>query len=76
MRLHAGEWAWDVTVGKCLTSVQMLIASAPVTAGNCTQVAYAMDNPGYDENVPRSAAEKGHRAGRVRLLTAQRRVTA
>jgi hypothetical protein len=27
-----------------------MIAGAPMTAGNCTQVGYAKDNPGYDEN--------------------------
>jgi hypothetical protein len=45
-----GEWVWDVATGKCLTSVQMTIATAPQTAGNCTQVGYVADNPGYDVN--------------------------
>ena len=45
-----GEWVWNVSLGKCLTSVQMAIATAPRSAGNCTQVGYAADNPGYDPN--------------------------
>ena len=45
-----GEWRWDVATGKCLTSAQMMIATAPTSAGNCTQVGYVADNPGYDPN--------------------------
>jgi hypothetical protein len=45
-----GEWTWDYSLNKCLTSVQMMIATAPQTAGNCTQVGYVADNPGYDVN--------------------------
>lgn len=45
-----GEWDWDHTTNKCLTSVQMMIATAPRSAGNCTQVGYVDDNPGYDVN--------------------------
>jgi hypothetical protein len=45
-----GEWNWDYTVGKCLNSVEFMIATAPLTAGNCTQVGYVADNPGYDPN--------------------------
>ena len=45
-----GEWRWDVATGKCLTSVQMMISTAPTSAGNCTQVGYVADNPGYDPN--------------------------
>lgn len=45
-----GEWGWDYSTGKCLTSVQFMIATAPLTAGNCTQVGYVADNPGYDPN--------------------------
>jgi hypothetical protein len=45
-----GEWVWNATRGKCLTSVQMMIATAPLSAGNCTQVGYVADNPGYDPN--------------------------
>jgi hypothetical protein len=43
-----GNWIWDKTTSKCLTSVQMMIASAPQIAGNCTQVGYVVDNPGYN----------------------------
>lgn len=43
-----GGWVWNVTLRKCLTSVQMIIATAPPEAGNCTQVAYASSNPGYN----------------------------
>jgi hypothetical protein len=45
-----GEWEWDNTTGKCLTSVQLMIATAPMSAGNCTQVGYVADNPGYNPN--------------------------
>jgi hypothetical protein len=45
-----GEWVWNVALGKCLTSVQMEIAASPPGAGNCTQVGYVADNPGYDVN--------------------------
>jgi hypothetical protein len=45
-----GEWTWDAATGKCLTSAQIIIASAPQVAGSCTQVGYKIDNPGYDPN--------------------------
>jgi hypothetical protein len=45
-----GEWSWNYALGKCLTSVQLMMATAPMTAGNCTQVGYVADNPGYDPN--------------------------
>ena len=45
-----GEWVWNSVSRKCLTSVQMMIATAPQVPGNCTQVGYAADNPGYDPN--------------------------
>ena len=45
-----GEWVWNSVSHKCLTSVQMMIATAPQVPGNCTQVGYAADNPGYDPN--------------------------
>ncbi len=45
-----GEWVWNASLGKCLTSVQMAIATAPLSAGDCTQVGYKADNPGYDPN--------------------------
>lgn len=45
-----GEWVWNNTLGKCLTSVQMVIATAPMVPGSCTQVGYVADNPGYDPN--------------------------
>lgn len=54
-----GEWVWDVSTGKCLTSAQMAIATAPQVPGNCTQVGYAADNPGYDPNAtPAAPLEK------------------
>jgi hypothetical protein len=43
-----GEWTWNSATDKCLTSVQMIISTAPRLPGNCTQVAYAADNPGYN----------------------------
>jgi hypothetical protein len=45
-----GGWAWNHTSNKCLTSVQMAMATAPLSSGNCTQVGYVTDNPGYDPN--------------------------
>lgn len=45
-----GEWEWDNTTDKCLTAVQWDIATAPRSAGSCTQVGYVTDNPGYDAN--------------------------
>jgi hypothetical protein len=45
-----GEWSWDFTISKCLTSVQLMIATAPHTPGTCTQVGYVADNPGYNVN--------------------------
>jgi hypothetical protein len=45
-----GDWGWNVSLDKCLTSVQMTIATAPLSAGNCTQVGYVADNAGYDPN--------------------------
>jgi hypothetical protein len=43
-----GEWRWDDTENKCLTSVQLMIATAPPGPGQCTQVGYVKDNPGYN----------------------------
>jgi hypothetical protein len=43
-----GRWAWDQTSNKCLTSVQTVLATAPLGTGHCTQVGYVADNPGYD----------------------------
>jgi hypothetical protein len=45
-----GEWVWNVTLGKCLTSVQMMIATAPQVPGSCTWVGYVADNPSYAVN--------------------------
>jgi len=45
-----GGWTWNVTEGKCLTSVQMMMATAPLGTGDCTQAGYVADNPGYDVN--------------------------
>jgi hypothetical protein len=53
-----GEWRWDFTTGKFLTSVQLMMATAPMTAGNCTQVGYVADNPGYDPNAAVAAPLK------------------
>jgi hypothetical protein len=43
-----GGWDWNVIAKKCMTSTQMIIAGAPTEAGNCTQVALASSNPGYN----------------------------
>jgi hypothetical protein len=45
-----GRWSWNHMTHKCVTSVQRIIAAAPRRAGNCTQVGYVSDNPGYDAN--------------------------
>jgi hypothetical protein len=45
-----GEWRWNSSLNKCQTSVQLMISTAPRSAGNCTQVGYVADNPGYDPN--------------------------
>jgi hypothetical protein len=45
---RGGEWRWDDTMNKCLSSVQLMMATAPQSAGNCTQVSYVADNPGYN----------------------------
>ena len=50
-----GEWSWDHRTNKCLTSVQMMVATAPLTAGHCTQVGYVADNPGYDPDASPAA---------------------
>jgi hypothetical protein len=50
-----GGWTWDHTSNKCLTSVQMVMATAPLSTGNCTQVGYVANNPGYDPNASPAA---------------------
>ena len=45
-----GEWIWNDSLDKCLTSVQLMIATAPLSAGNCSQVGYVANNPGYNPN--------------------------
>jgi hypothetical protein len=47
-RTLSGKWGWDHAASKCLSAVQLVIATAPHGAGQCTQVGYAADNPGYD----------------------------
>ena len=57
-----GEWVWNATLGKCLTSAQMTIATAPMVAGSCTQVGYVADNRQVAEapHVLRGSAGDGH----------------
>jgi hypothetical protein len=61
----AAEWGWDYSAGKCLTSMQMAIATAPQSAGDCTQVGYVTRNRAYDAKarsaspLPHVAAEAG-----------------
>jgi len=43
----SGKWRWDRITGKCLTAVHFMTATAPRSAGHCTQVGYVTDNPGY-----------------------------
>ena len=49
-RRIGGEWGWDHATSKCLASVQYAMATAPLSAGHCTQAGYVADNPGYDVN--------------------------
>jgi pimeloyl-ACP methyl ester carboxylesterase len=51
------------TKKKGLTSVQMTIAAAPPGSGQCTQVGYVKDNPGYDP--------KASPAGPLKEITAE-----
>ena len=53
-----GEWRWNSSLGKCQTSVELMISTAPLSTGNCTQVGYAADNPGYDPNATPAAPLK------------------
>jgi hypothetical protein len=53
-----GGWTWDARLNECLTSVQFAIATAPQSAGNCTQVGYVADNPGYNVNAATPAPLK------------------
>lgn len=54
-----GKWEWNHTLNKCETSIQMMISTAPMTGGNCTQVGYVAHNPDYDPNA-RPAAPLKH----------------
>jgi hypothetical protein len=64
-RQLGGRWRWDHVTGKCLTAVHFMTATAPRSAGHCTQVGYVTDNPGYDPNatpappLPHTAAQAG-----------------
>lgn len=41
-----GGYVWGEDTNECVTTVQMVLDTAP--AENCEQVALAKDNPGYD----------------------------
>jgi hypothetical protein len=64
-RQLGGRWRWDHVTGQCLTAVHFMTATAPRSAGHCTQVGYVTDNPGYDPNatpaplLPHTAAQAG-----------------
>lgn len=64
-RKLGGRWRWDHVTGQCLTAVRFMTATAPRSAGHCTQVGYVTDNPGYDPNatpapfLPHTAAQAG-----------------
>lgn len=45
-----GAYAWDHVTGKCLDAVSWLAATAGQGPGECTTIAKASDNPGYDVN--------------------------
>ena len=42
-----GAWTWNTRSHRCDTPVEAVISTASGNAGNCTQVAYATSNPGY-----------------------------
>jgi hypothetical protein len=42
-----GAWTWNTRTRRCDTPVEAVISTASGNAGNCTQVAYANSNPGY-----------------------------
>jgi hypothetical protein len=42
-----GAWNWDAKTRRCNTAVQAVMLTASGTTGDCTQVAYAASNPGY-----------------------------
>jgi hypothetical protein len=65
VRQLGGKWRWDHATGHCLTAVHFMTATAPRSAGHCTQVGYVTDNRGYDPNatpappLPQIAAKAG-----------------
>ena len=68
-----GEWIWNVTLKKCLTSVQMMMAAAPRGSGFCTEVGYVKDNPGYNPNAtPAHRLKKVAGINSARLLVSTR----
>jgi hypothetical protein len=42
-----GAWNWDAKTKSCNTAVEAVMLTASGHAGNCTQVAFASTNPGY-----------------------------
>ena len=63
-RRLGGTWGWDRATSKCLTSVQWAVATASQKTGNCTQVGYVANNPGYDLNAT-TAPALAHVAGQA-----------
>ena len=65
VRKLGGKWRWDHVTSKCLTAVHFMSATAPRSAGHCTQIGYVTDNPGYDASatpaprLPHTAAQAG-----------------
>ena len=45
-----GAWKWDSKTSRCDTAVGAVMLTASGNAGNCTQVAYVSNNPGYKLN--------------------------
>jgi hypothetical protein len=46
-----GAWTWDTRTSTCTTAADAIISTASTNAGNCTEVAYASSNPGYQLTV-------------------------
>ncbi len=54
----AAQRIGDVDLAHCKTTLETFATSQPMAAGFCTQIAWADDNPGYDENARPAPALK------------------
>ena len=53
-----GGWQWNYNTNTCMTSVDFTIATASQGKGNCTEVALASDNLGYNVEAKPAAPPK------------------